>query len=217
LTPSREGGFVPDLPRVSFRPSFGDTMATRVIRTVLRIPRGYRSSEVASFMAQLEELSARLARDARGLTVRELEWQPGPGMNSIGMLLAHLAIVEVWWFGGPGQGKASVDFERILGIGIDDDGMPCPPRGKHPKTLAGRPLSYYTKLLSKARRYVKGVARTMTLRDLERPRRRTWKSQKAKHHYNDRWVIYHVLEHYGGHYGQILLLKHWLRDRGARR
>jgi hypothetical protein len=28
-----------------------------------------------------------------------------------------------------------------------------------------------------------------------------------------RWVLYHMLEHFSGHYGQILLLRHQYRDR----
>ena len=29
---------------------------------------------------------------------------------------------------------------------------------------------------------------------------------------NGRWIYYHVLEHFAGHYGQILLLKHMRGD-----
>ena len=30
---------------------------------------------------------------------------------------------------------------------------------------------------------------------------------------NVRWILYHVLEHQAGHYGQMLLLRHQYRDR----
>ena len=30
---------------------------------------------------------------------------------------------------------------------------------------------------------------------------------------NVRWILYHVLEHQAGHYGQMLLLRHEYRDR----
>ena len=29
------------------------------------------------------------------------------------------------------------------------------------------------------------------------------------------WTVYHVLEHFSGHYGQILLLKHLMRTAGV--
>jgi len=48
--------------------------------TILKSPPGYRSPEVASFMAQLDELSSRLRQDTRGMSRAELEWQPSPGM-----------------------------------------------------------------------------------------------------------------------------------------
>ncbi len=32
-----------------------------------------------------------------------------------------------------------------------------------------------------------------------------------------RWVLYHMLEHFSGHYGQILLLRHLYRDAMAGR
>jgi len=194
-------------------------MPRKPISTVLRVPRGYRSREAASFIAQLDDLTRRLVDDTRGLTTRQLEWQPGPGRNSIGMLLAHLAIVEVWWLGGPALGRSDVDFQRVIGIGGDDDGMPAPPGGRHPRALRGKSLAAYLRMLRRARGFVRRVARGMTPGDVERPRKRFWVSQKRDHHFNNRWVLYHVLEHFGGHYGQILLLRELMKapKRPARR
>jgi hypothetical protein len=31
-----------------------------------------------------------------------------------------------------------------------------------------------------------------------------------------RWILYHLLEHQAGHYGQILLLRHQYRDRNKK-
>jgi uncharacterized damage-inducible protein DinB len=186
-------------------------MPPKPISNVMTIPRGYRSAEAASFIGQLDDLTERLIGDLHGLTARELQWQPGPGRNSIGMLLAHQAIVEVWWLGGPARGRTDVDFPRIIGIGGDDDGMPAPPTGRHPRVLRGKPLSFYLRLLERARAYVRRIARTMSPRDLDRPMKRFWVSQKTDHYFNNRWVLYHVLEHLAGHYGQILLLKELMR------
>jgi len=30
-----------------------------------------------------------------------------------------------------------------------------------------------------------------------------------------RWILYHVLEHFAGHFGQVLLVKHQMRDAGV--
>ncbi len=186
-------------------------MPRKTIRDTLALPRGYRSREVASFIAQLDDLTRRLEADVRGLSVRQLEWQPGPGRNTIGMLLAHLAVVEVWWLSGPARDRSDVDFRKAIGIDADDDGMPAPPRGRHPRALRGRGAAWYLRTLRRARATVRRIARSMTPAQLVKVRSRHWRSQNAVHRYNNRWVLYHVLEHFGGHYGQILLLKELMK------
>ena len=50
----------------------------------------------------------------------------------------------------------------------------------------------------------------VTLLDEERTRvRRTG----ATHRFDHRWVLYHLLEHFAAHSGQILLIRHAWRDR----
>ena len=188
------------------------------VQNVLKVPRGYRSGEAASFLGQLDDLTEVMAFDTRGLSTKELEWQPGPGMNTIGMLLAHIAIVEVWWVENALRGIAArdVDFEGHLGIGRMDDGMPAGRNGGHPPRLAGRRLAFYRHLLARGRANLRAVAKTLTPKDLERRRRRIRRDGKV-HVYNARWVLYHLLEHLAGHYGQILMLRHAYRDRGRRR
>jgi len=48
---------------------------------------------------------------------------------------------------------------------------------------------------------------------LERCVVRTRKRDGMRHAQSVRWILYHVLEHQAGHYGQILLLRHQYRDR----
>ena len=86
-------------------------MARKPIRNLLRIPRGYRSAEAAGFVAQLDDLTALLARDLRGLTPRQLQWQPGPGRNSIGMILGLSSMIMViGQIGGPLIAGAFADW-----------------------------------------------------------------------------------------------------------
>jgi hypothetical protein len=187
-------------------------------QNVLRIPRGYRSAEAASFLGQLDDLTEVMAFDTRGIPTKELEWQPAPGMNTIGMLLAHIAIVEVWWVENALRGIAvdDVDFEGHLGIGRMDDGIPLSPGGRHPQVLSGRKLAFYRHLLARGRANLRAVAKTLTPKDLERRRHRIRRDGKV-HVYNARWVLYHLLEHLAGHYGQILMLRHAYRVRGRLR
>jgi uncharacterized damage-inducible protein DinB len=179
-------------------------------RDVISIPRGYRSREAASFLAQMDDLSRRLRADTRGLTPAELEWQPARGMNTIGMLLAHLAIVEVSWTCRGILGMKETPFVELLGIDRDDDGMPMPARGRPPKILAGRPLAFFDRRLDLARARLRAVAKSLGERDLDRVESRV-RASGRRQRLNARWVLYHLLEHFAGHYGQILLLRHEYR------
>ncbi len=175
-------------------------------RDFIRPARGFRSPEAAVFVASLDDLTARMADELHGLGPHALEWQPAPGRNSIGMLLAHCAIVEVAWM-GPATGTTAIDFEGVLGIGRDDDGMPAAPGGRHPHALRGWRLADYLTLLKRARAFVRGIAKAWSPRELEQPLRREWRTQNRIQHYHRRWILYHLLEHLAGHYGQMLLLK----------
>jgi len=171
------------------------------------MPQGFRSREAASFIAQLDDQSERLVTDTRHLTPAALEWQPAPGMNTIGMLLAHIAIVEVFWTQVGPLGLTSFETESVLEIGIDDDGMPVAAGGAPPATLRGKPLAFFDDLLDRARVYSKQAVARLTDEDLEREISRT-RRDGSVHETTMRWILYHMVEHEAGHYGQINLLAH---------
>jgi hypothetical protein len=186
------------------------------IERKLSMPAGYDEAanpRTASFAAQLDDQLTRLKKDMVGLEVRHLEWQPHPGTNTIGMLLAHLAVVDVWWiriapYGLDPDTEGNKVMADTIGIHMDDDGLPCPPDGTHAATLSGKSPAFYLDLLEKAR--------AESHRELHK-----WRDADLGSTYplRDRiisreWTLYHVLEHFAGHYGQILLLKHLMRDAG---
>ena len=179
-------------------------MSMHVRRTIETLE-GFRSREIGIFVAQLEDQSRRLYESLDGITAEELGWQPAPGMNTIGMLLAHLAVVEIWWAG------MALDLENpvtepVIGINVDGDGMPLSEGGTPPAHLAGKDLAFYLDLLSRARAYVRETYARMMDPDLNRTITRTWDEDTRI--YSVRWILYHTLEHFAGHYGQILLLRH---------
>jgi hypothetical protein len=181
----------------------------------IKIPRGYdrkTQSKVGLFAAQLDDQLKWLKKYVKGLTVKQLEWQKQPGMNTIGMLLAHLALVEVWWIkmapeGIPWGPDAKKIIQKICGF--EDDGLPIPPDGRHPKYLRGYTIEKYLAKLAKARRLTHRVLKTWRDRDLD-----TLYGQN-KSQFSRIWTMYHVLEHFASHFGQILLLKHMMRDAGV--
>ena len=182
-------------------------MSTPQLRSILEIPSEYRSKEVGSFLAQLDDQTRRLTEDTRDITPEELEWQPKTGMNTIGMLLAHSAIVEVFWTLIILKREEKPMSEPILGINMDDDGMPIPEDGEPPAGLAGKNMAFYDELLRKARVFLKDSAKGVPDSDLEREVTRT-RPDGTQRIINVRWYFYHILEHFSGHYGQVLLLRH---------
>ena len=185
------------------------------IERKLLVPAGYDAAanpRVASFAAQLDDQLALLERNTQELAVRHLEWQPHLGVNTVGMLLAHLAVVDVWWMRIAPRGEPEPEHNeitrRIAGIVMDDDGLPLPPGGRHPESLAGKTVEEYHRMLD--------AARAATHAEL-----RAWRDGDLASTYvvRDRaisreWTVYHVLEHFAAHHGQILLLKHLMRDAG---
>jgi len=177
------------------------------IRRSLDLPTGYASPEVGSFLAQMDDQAKRLKEDTRGATPEELAWQPSPGMNTIGMLLAHNAVVEVYWTSVMKEVEGEIDCTKVVGIALEDDGMPLPEDGKPPAKLDGQDLGFFDDVLAKARAFCKAESASLTPTDLDAQVTRTRKDGTVVH-INKRWILYHMLEHYAGHYGQINLLRH---------
>ncbi|MEW5794797.1 MAG: DinB family protein [Candidatus Zixiibacteriota bacterium] len=183
----------------------------------LASPEGYDSSSqrvLAYFAAQLDDQLRRLEDSVAELDTRHLEWQPHPGVNTIGMLLAHLAVAEVYWINvAPAQMPLTPDGDNLIletiGIRMDDDGLPLAADGCHPATLSGKSLSDYLAMLDKTRASTHATLRTWRDADLDTGYRLRDMSVTPA------WTLYHVLEHLAGHFGQILVLKHLMRDAGV--
>jgi uncharacterized damage-inducible protein DinB len=176
---------------------------------------GMMSSEAALYVSQLDRLTSTLWKDLSDIEADELEWQPAAGMNTIGMLLAHIAIVEVYWIDTGVRGLKQDGIGEILEIGVDDDGMPLAANGKPPQTLARKDIGWYDMLLVKARAHTHATAASLKNEDMDREFMRRTRSSPEPYALNVRWVFYHLLEHLAGHYGQILMLRHMYRTRLA--
>lgn len=182
------------------------------VRRILEPHEDFLSREAALFVTQMDDQTRRLIEDTRGATSAELQWQATRGLNTIGMLLAHIAIVEVYWMQIAETGKTEFDSRPVLGIGPDDDGIPVPEDGVAPATLAGKSLEFYDDLLARARTNTKRIAARYSDADLDRVWTLHSKSTGNVHRVSVRWILYHLLEHFSGHYGQINLLRHLYRQ-----
>jgi len=180
---------------------------TQITQRVLEPIEEFGSVEASLAFGQLEDLTRRIWPLVEDADAAELAWQPAPGMNTIGMLLAHIPIAEAFWVAELTQ-KAFL-CEQVLGIGPDDDGMPLPDGGLPPKNLDGKTLAYYRDLMMRAREHTRMVLAPLDDADLTRPLER--RSPKGTRILNGRWILFHMVEHLGGHLGQIGLLRHLYR------
>jgi uncharacterized damage-inducible protein DinB len=181
-------------------------MAARIEKLELKLTPG-RSKAAMAWVAHLDDQTQLMARDLKGITPAELSWQIKPGMNTIGMLLAHIAIVEVFWLHVVEGHATEENMRKCLGIGTDDDGMPLAPGGKAPKGLNNRTFKYYLKLIQRARAHTRKHVRRYRDADLARSITRTRRNGQRQR-VSVRWILYHLAEHFSGHYGQILMLRH---------
>jgi len=166
---------------------------------------------IALMAAALDDQFLLLREDVAGFSPAQLEWQLRPGMNTVGMLLAHMAIAEAWWMLA---GVAEVADMQVaddlvhakLGVHLNDDGMPMPEGGLPPTTLKGKTLADLLGLIEASRKATHEILTSWTDVDLE------IKFKTPKNEFTRRWALYHISEHFSGHYGQILLLKHIMKD-----
>jgi uncharacterized damage-inducible protein DinB len=185
----------------------------RIRRVLVPVP-GTRSPLAGRFLWQLDDQSRRLTEDTRGATADELAWQPAPGVNTIGMLLAHVAAVEVRWT-NLGVLERARDEGWPLPIAARDIGVPLAAGGAPPAALAGRELPFFDDLLARARTFTKQALAPLGDADLERRFHAAW-SAELEVEGNLGWTLYHLLEHEAGHYGQINLLRHLYRESRGR-
>jgi uncharacterized damage-inducible protein DinB len=185
-------------------------MAASIQRLLEPAP-GPASRLAGLFLWQLEDQTRRLTLDTRGATPEELSWQPAPGMNTIGMLLAHIALVEVGWIEVGIAGKEWAT-DAVMGMPYEACGIPLAEGAPPPPDLAGRDLDYFDGLLGRARAHTRAIVNPLADADLDRRFTRIRKDG-SEFIGNVGWVLYHVLEHEAGHYGQIGMLRHQYRLR----
>ncbi len=184
---------------------------TPTITTRLATPEGYRSAAVARFVWQLDEQRRRLTEDTRGLTPADLEWQSAPGMNTIGMLLAHIAFAEANLAQVGLNGEVTGHPHDVIGITEADEGMPLVSGAPPAPALAGKDLAFFDAALASAREHTRTIARTLSDADLMADVVRPPRPDGTQRVFNKGWVLYHLLEHEAGHHGQINLLRHLQR------
>lgn len=121
-----------------------------------------------------------------GLSQEALDWKPGPEMNSIAVLIVHIAGAERYWFG---------DF--ILGepSGRDREGE---------FQISGLDAAQLTQRLDDAFAYIQNILEKMTIEDLPGVR----VSPRDGREFTIGWALLHVLRHTALHLGHIDVTRH---------
>jgi uncharacterized damage-inducible protein DinB len=183
-----------------------------VVETLLAAPAGYRSPRVAQFLWQLDEQRRGLLAGLEGITPVELQWQPERGMNSIGMLLAHIAFAEAH-LGQVGLLAEQVGHAQdVVGFSEEDEGLPLAADARPSPAFDGKELAWFERALAAARDHTRRVSLELDDAALERLVHRE-RPDGTRRVFNLGWVYYHLLEHEAGHRGQIGLLRHLYRAR----
>jgi uncharacterized damage-inducible protein DinB len=175
----------------------------------LSLPRPPTLSPAAGLaLAQLDDQLRRLHDFLEGWEVEHLEWQARKGRNTAGMLLTHMAIVELGWMHMASGGSAEAREARILaqlGMSPDADGIPLKRGGLHPENLAGRTAEEYLAKIDRTRDETRAIAAGWTDEDL------AGSFAAGGHTFTREWVLYHLLEHFAAHFGQIAALARAMR------
>jgi uncharacterized damage-inducible protein DinB len=138
-----------------------------------------------AYMERLETAHAGIHQVIEGLPVQALDWVPGPGMNALGVLAAHVVGAERYWIGDmAGQDPSGRDRDAEFRT-----------RGLDGAALRMR----LTEVLAHSRLVLEGL----TLADLETKRI----SSRDGREYSVAWCLAHALEHTALHLGHMQLTR----------
>lgn len=164
---------------------------------------GFRSREVAVKMAELAAVHELLRDATRGLDPAQLERRPAPGRNTIGMLLAHVAVAETHMGQVGLRAEANGHVQDVLGIREEDDGMPMSAGGAPPAALAGRDRDFFLDLLARAQAHSRAAGEPIADADLATDIVRPVRPDGTQRVFDRRWILFHMVEHAALHHGQI--------------
>ncbi len=161
--------------------------------------------EVGLLFAALEEARRRTRDVVTGLATDTLDARLAEWHVSIGVLLLHIAGVELWWVRRVVLGEelpASVERE-FAAARLDSE---------EARTLAGHELSWYLGKLDEVRAQTESACWTLKDDDLEVARH----DPASGAEYTTRWILSHLSDHEAQHRGQISLTKRLLAARTPR-
>lgn len=125
-----------------------------------------------------------------------LDWRPRSGVNSIGSLLYHIAIVETDWL----FFEVLADYTPPTAVAWPDALLPHEMRDEQGQLthVPGETLSSHMQRLDAVRLLLLDAFRGMSLDEFRRPR------HLEQYDVTPQWVLHHLIQHEAEHRGQIL-------------
>jgi uncharacterized damage-inducible protein DinB len=136
-----------------------------------------------AYLERLEWLHAEIKQSVQGLPQEALDWSPGKEMNSMAVLVTHLAGAERYWIGDVAAGEPS---------GRDREAE---------FRVRGLPRSALEERLQQANQYARQTLERFSLEDLQALRI----SPRDGEEINVAWCLLHAIQHTGMHLGHIQL------------
>ena len=184
------------------------TTTTKRIETFIFPEPGFASPTAALKLAEIADVHAKLERAVRELSPEALAWQPAPGSNTIGMLIAHIALNEVHLAQVGLLGERDGHVADVIGIGPDDDGLPIEQfGGRPPQALAGKTAAFFVDLLARALAHTRDSARSLREDALGAEVVRPPRPDGSVRVFDRRWILHHMVEHAALHLGQVNTLR----------
>ncbi|MBN4047017.1 DinB family protein [bacterium AH-315-P13] len=148
--------------------------------------------QIGVIVSMLNDMSNRVERTVKDLSVAEIDFLLDENANSIGALIMHLAATEkfyqVYTFENRELNKDEEEWSIAMSMGK-----------KTQEKYNGKDVKHYLEVFKKVR---KKTLEYLKERDDE------WLSQVPEgYRMNNHWAWFHVMEHQSSHLGQILLLK----------
>jgi uncharacterized protein DUF4440/DinB family protein len=153
--------------------------------------------EVGRWLAALEDGRRDTLRELKGVTPEMVDWYPEAPLNSIGVLLYHIALIEADWV-----------VTEILGLDDYPHGLksllPWADRDDtgHLSRIDGQALDAHMERLQGVREFVLERLRPMSNADFHRVR------PLPDYDVAPDWAVHHILQHEAEHRSHIA----WLRD-----
>lgn len=138
----------------------------------------------ADIIDRMEKLHSEIIATLEGLPSEALDWVPGPEMNSLAVLAAHVAEAEHYWIGEIAGGD---DAHRTRSDEFETQGLTA---------------EQLIEQLNAAQAHNRRVLEALTLEDLaiQRPHAKRGQVRVS-------WALLHALEHTGLHTGHMQITR----------